>query len=94
MPPRRPLTNPPRRILPLYPMALAGIIVATEVVELCVDVAYLVGWDETRWGELDLGLDSLLLEIAMDLAVLVVASIVLRWLVRRWVVAQPPDPPG
>lgn len=84
-------------MLPLLPIAFVAIVVAGQVVDVLAGVSAVAqlpfGW--AQWSDLAAlgGGESVVLELALDLVLLVVTSLVLRWLVRRWVVAQPPDPP-
>jgi hypothetical protein len=87
---RRRVTTPP----PALGILPAGV-VATVVGQSAVSVAG--GLYELAFGDWPgdddvtrpLGLGF----VAADLALLVVSSVLLRWLVRRWVAAQPPEPP-
>lgn len=82
-------------MLPLLPLAIVGTFVGARALDVFAGVAFLVGmpsedvqlpWnDEVRSAGLALG-------IATDVVLLVLSSLVLRWLTRRWVRGQGPDP--
>ena len=92
----RRVTNPPR-VLPLLPIAFVGILVAGQALDVLAGASRVaqLPFEGGQWFDLSAlaGAESLVLELALDLVLLVIASLVLRRLVRRWVVAQPPEPP-
>ena len=94
--PARAVTVPPR-VVPLLPIAFVGIFVAARTLDVLAGVSFLVRLpvDGTLWHEAaELGGgDAIAAQLALDLALLVAASVLLRWLVRRWVIAQPAEPP-
>ena len=94
LPPR--LATPPR-VLPLLPIAFVGIVVGAQLFDALAAALFLaqLPLDGALRRELDDlgGADAVALELVVDIVVLIAASLVLRWLVRRWVVAQPPEPP-
>lgn len=87
---RPPLTAPPR-VLPLLPLALVATYVGLRALDVAAGVNFLVGLpgEDAMDEDDDLSGGVIALGLASDLALLVVSSLLLRWLVRRWVAAQP-----
>lgn len=91
------MTTPPR-VLPLLPLGVVAMVVGDRVMAVLASVVVLAqlptdGALRRDFDEELGGAGAFLLAAAYDAAVLVAASLLLRWLVRRWVAAQPPEPP-
>ena len=82
-------------MLPLLPLGLVGMYVGARVLDVATGLAFAIGLplEEVEvYGSGDIRSDGLALGIATDVVLLVLASLLLRWLTRRWVRRQGPDP--
>jgi hypothetical protein len=88
---RRRVTTPPR-VFPLLPIGILAAFVGERTLDVLAGLATLVQlpFDDDFWSESDdFGTGDVAVGLAIDLPLLVGASLALRWLVRRWVVANP-----
>ena len=75
------------------PVVVFGMLVAWSGLDVFADLVHLFGLPLDVGYATDIGAGGIAVELAVDVAAFVVFSLVLRWFVRRWVGAQPPDPP-
>ncbi len=93
----RSVTKPPR-VVPLLPLGIVAMVVGDRVLAVLASAVVLAQLPADgalrREADQELGgTGGILLAVALDVAVLAAACLLLRWLVRRWVAAQPPEPP-